>query len=102
MLYALVGHHVGTSTNPCDAVFDVCLLNSPQISPLRISKATPSSSPSKMRSPFGRALGEVSVTSPRRNSPSYNQATKASTADYHTRPLHQVSNLGVEDDSFQS
>ncbi|WPH02748.1 Bud site selection protein BUD4 [Acrodontium crateriforme] len=46
-----------------------------QVPPLRISK-TPSSSPAK--SAAGRPLSEISSTSQRRNSPSWNQATKAS------------------------
>lgn len=48
-----------------------------QVQPLRISKTTPSSSPAKM-SAANRPLSEISAGSMRRNSPSYNQATKAS------------------------
>lgn len=45
-----------------------------QVQPLRISKNTPSSTPSKMAA--SRPLSEIGATSQRRNSPSYNQATK--------------------------
>jgi hypothetical protein len=49
-----------------------------QVQPLRISKnqATPSTSPAKMPAP--RPLSEIGSSSPRRNSPSYNQATRVS------------------------
>ncbi|EME45758.1 hypothetical protein DOTSEDRAFT_71444 [Dothistroma septosporum NZE10] len=44
------------------------------VQPLRISKSTPNVSPTKMASP--RPLAEIGNTERRRNSPSYNQATK--------------------------
>lgn len=47
-----------------------------QVQPLRISKTnTPSSSPPKMLA-TSRPLAEIGSTERRRNSPSYNQATK--------------------------
>ncbi|OCL13248.1 DUF1709-domain-containing protein [Glonium stellatum] len=47
------------------------------VPPLRINKTTPSSSPSKMSgSAFQRPLSEIGSTERRRNSPSFNQATK--------------------------
>jgi len=45
-----------------------------QVQPLRISKNTPSSTPIKMTAT--RPLSDIGATSQRRNSPSYNQATK--------------------------
>ncbi|KAK4624605.1 Bud site selection protein BUD4 [Fulvia fulva] len=45
-----------------------------QVQPLRISKSTPNVSPTKLASP--RPLAEIGNTERRRNSPSYNQATK--------------------------
>ncbi len=47
-----------------------------QVQPLRISKSsnTPSSTPNKMAT--SRPLADIGNTSQRRNSPSYNQATK--------------------------
>lgn len=45
-----------------------------QVQPLRISKSTPSVSPNKMAT--SRPLSEIGNTERRRNSPSYNQATK--------------------------
>lgn len=50
-----------------------------QVQPLRISKGvTPSSSPNKA---MARPLSEIGGTSQRRNSPSYNQATKVHPSD---------------------
>ncbi|KAF2763302.1 DUF1709-domain-containing protein [Pseudovirgaria hyperparasitica] len=49
-------------------------MSSETVSPLRISKTTPMSSPSK--SSGQRPLSEIGSTSQRRNSPSFNQATK--------------------------
>ncbi|KAK6434417.1 Bud site selection protein bud4, partial [Oleoguttula sp. CCFEE 5521] len=48
-----------------------------QVQPLRISKTTPGSSPDKkMAAASARPLAEISSGSTRRNSPSYNQATR--------------------------
>lgn len=46
------------------------------VHPLRIQKGTPSTSPVKMGSSLPRPLSELAPTEKRRNSPSYNQATK--------------------------
>ena len=54
--------------------------NGQQVHPLRIQK-TPSSSPVKMGSSLPRPLSELAPTEKRRNSPSYNQATKVQCAD---------------------
>lgn len=48
-----------------------------KVQPLRISKNTPSSTPQKM-APSNKPLSEISAGSMRRNSPSYNQATRVS------------------------
>ncbi|KAL8918709.1 MAG: hypothetical protein Q9172_005311 [Xanthocarpia lactea] len=48
------------------------------IRPLRIQKGTPSSSPTKISLPKHRPLAELGPMEKRRNSPSYNQATKKS------------------------
>ena len=48
----------------------------PKVQPLRINKNTPTSSPAKMNSANNRPLSEISPMERRRNSPSYNQATK--------------------------
>jgi hypothetical protein len=47
-----------------------------QVHPLRIQKGTPLSSPVKMGSGIPRPLSELAPTEKRRNSPSFNQATK--------------------------
>ncbi|OQO13663.1 hypothetical protein B0A48_01892 [Cryoendolithus antarcticus] len=47
-----------------------------QVQPLRISKTTPGSSPEKKMAATARPLAEISSGSMRRNSPSYNQATR--------------------------
>ncbi|KAL8775341.1 MAG: hypothetical protein Q9209_000348 [Squamulea sp. 1 TL-2023] len=57
------------------------------IQPLRIQKGTPSSSPSKMNFPRHRPLAELSPMEKRRNSPSYNQATKKSMFNGDTSPF---------------
>ncbi|KAK5174765.1 Bud site selection protein bud4 [Saxophila tyrrhenica] len=49
-----------------------------QVQPLRISKNPPSSNSNNMSSAPSRPLAEISSTERRRNSPSYNQATKVS------------------------
>lgn len=49
-----------------------------QVQPLRISKGTPSSTPLKMSAAASRPLSEIGSTERRRNSPSYNQATRVS------------------------
>nr|POE66203.1 bud site selection protein bud4 [Quercus suber] len=56
-----------------------------QVQPLRIAKTgmTPASSPSK---PVARPLSEIGSTSQRRNSPSYNQATKKMIVSGDTSP----------------
>lgn len=63
-----------------------------QVQPLRISKSTPTVSPSKSQSQRGssnstitanaspRPLSEIGNTEARRNSPSYNQATRVGPA----------------------
>ena len=47
-----------------------------QVQPLRISKSTPTASPDKQVA-MSRPLAEISSGSTRRNSPSYNQSTRA-------------------------
>ncbi|QIX01298.1 hypothetical protein AMS68_006815 [Peltaster fructicola] len=61
-----------------------------KVQPLRISKNTPSSTPQKM-APSNRALSEISATSMRRNSPSYNQATKKMIVTRETSPYTENS-----------
>ncbi|KAL9001574.1 MAG: hypothetical protein Q9169_000149 [Polycauliona sp. 2 TL-2023] len=57
------------------------------IQPLRIQKGTPSASPSKMTLPKQRPLAELSPMEKRRNSPSYNQATKKSMFNGDSSPF---------------
>ncbi|KAI4279854.1 MAG: hypothetical protein L6R38_004914 [Xanthoria sp. 2 TBL-2021] len=57
------------------------------IQPLRIQKGTPSASPSKMSLPKQRPLAELSPMEKRRNSPSYNQATKKSLFNGESSPF---------------
>ncbi|KAL8886274.1 MAG: hypothetical protein Q9215_005992 [Flavoplaca cf. flavocitrina] len=57
------------------------------IQPLRIQKGTPSSSPNKMSLPKQRPLAELSPMEKRRNSPSYNQATKKSMFNGDSSPF---------------
>ena len=48
----------------------------PQVHPLRLSKETPTSSPTKVARAIPRPLSELSPTERRRNSPSWNQTSK--------------------------
>ncbi|CAL8580889.1 Bud site selection protein bud4 [Xanthoria parietina] len=57
------------------------------IQPLRIQKGTPLASPSKMSLPKQRPLAELSPMEKRRNSPSYNQATKKSLFNGESSPF---------------
>ncbi|KAF7196273.1 Bud site selection protein BUD4 [Pseudocercospora fuligena] len=65
------------------------------VQPLRISKSgtgngnTPASTPNKM--PAGRALQEIGNTSQRRNSPSYNQATRKMIVSRESSPYTENS-----------
>ncbi|GAB7360165.1 hypothetical protein MBLNU230_g7928t1 [Neophaeotheca triangularis] len=63
-----------------------------QVQPLRISKSastSSNSSPNKMPAP--RPLAEIGASSQRRNSPSYNQATKKMMLSTETSPLSENS-----------
>ncbi|KAI9780077.1 MAG: Bud site selection protein bud4 [Geoglossum umbratile] len=69
---------------------------SPQaVQPLRIQKSTPTSSPTKMSS---RPLSELGPTERRRNSPSFNQATKRvlftqNSSPFDTSPLNGTNRM---------
>ncbi|KAK0389359.1 hypothetical protein NLU13_2934 [Sarocladium strictum] len=67
-------------------------MSSDSVHPLRISKAAPESSPSKMASSLPRPLSELSPSSQRRNSPSWNQ----------TSPTKQKMPLKLDSSPFQS
>ncbi|KUJ19040.1 putative Bud site selection protein BUD4 [Mollisia scopiformis] len=58
------------------------------VHPLRIQKGTPSTSPTKMTgSSLPRPLSELAPTEKRRNSPSYNQATKKMVLNQDSSPF---------------
>ncbi|KAK3718190.1 Bud site selection protein bud4 [Vermiconidia calcicola] len=61
-----------------------------QVQPLRISKNTPSSSPNKMQA-TSRPLAEIGSTERRRNSPSYNQATRKQIVSRESSPYTENS-----------
>ncbi|KAK4541349.1 hypothetical protein LTR36_008107 [Oleoguttula mirabilis] len=80
-----------------------------QVQPLRISKhshshsytpttPTPSSSPGKMASP--RPLAEIANTSQRRNSPSYNQATRKMIVSRESSPFAETKSTTEQSSPF--
>ncbi|KAF2100455.1 DUF1709-domain-containing protein [Rhizodiscina lignyota] len=62
------------------------------VQPLRINKNNPSSSPTKMSSSNHRPLSEISPMERRRNSPSYNQATKREPSPFDSSPWNTSTN----------
>lgn len=65
---------------------------------MRIAKSTPSSSPSKMPVATSRPLAEIGSTERRRNSPSYNQATRVSA--FLSKLQRDMTDFRAEDDRF--
>ncbi|TAQ90884.1 hypothetical protein B7494_g774 [Chlorociboria aeruginascens] len=69
------------------------------VHPLRIHKGTPSTSPVKMASSLPRPLSELSPTEKRRNSPSFNQASRKMVPNTDSSPFQSSPFNALESNS---